>query len=94
MPGVPIPASINTNIDSKPDDDFLVGSPSKKHRASMAGFDDVSIQQRLGGAMTSTGPIGELLGGVGTSMSPSGPSGSSHQFGGELVKKPDVDEEL
>ena len=81
---------------NKQEDDTLVGSPLKKHRASMAGFDDVSIQQRLGGGTsTSAGAIGELLGGVGTGLSSaSDPSGSSNQFGGELVKKPDVDEEL
>ena len=96
MPGSSTTAPINTNVEVKQEDDLFVGSPLKKHRASMAGFDDTSIQQRLGAGMGSSGAIAEALSGIGSSSkNAQGPAGKgADQFGGALVKKEDEDEEL
>lgn len=80
----------------KADDDFLVGSPMKRQRASMAEFDE-DITRRLGGGMaSSSGTIGEILGSSAPSQEPAtsaNPSGL--QFGGALRKGTgDDDEEL
>ncbi|EXJ87971.1 hypothetical protein A1O1_04898 [Capronia coronata CBS 617.96] len=78
------------------DDSFMVGSPMKRQRASVAEYDD-DIKTRLGsGVSTSSGTIGEITGSVGRSQqstTDSNPSGL--QFGGALAKGPiDDDEEL
>lgn len=75
---------------------FMVGSPMKRQRASVAEFDD-DIQKRLaGGLSTSAGSMSEALGLSGPSQpstAASNPSGL--QFGGALGQKPaDDDEEL
>ncbi|KIW65830.1 hypothetical protein PV04_08051 [Phialophora macrospora] len=89
---------LSTSLEvTKEDDGFMVGSPMKRQRASVAEF-DVDIQNRLGsGLSASSGTIGEILGSSGTtqpSATNSNPSGL--QFGGTLVKGPkdDDDEEL
>ena len=86
---------LSTSLETKKEDDsFMVGSPMKKHRASVAEF-DADIQNRLG--TTFSGTISEVLGSPETTKAnenTSNPSGL--QFGGALVKepKPDDDEEL
>lgn len=79
------------------EDDFTVGSPLKKQRASMAGFDD-SIKSRLtGSGLTSANTISEVLG-SGESPDKSGTTTKASgglQFGGTLMKQDnDDDEEL
>ncbi|KAI1617137.1 hypothetical protein EDD36DRAFT_154606 [Exophiala viscosa] len=82
---------------NKDDESFMVGSPMKRARASVAEFDD-DLKSRLagGGLSTSAGAMGEILGFGGpaqASTTASNPSGL--QFGGALGKKPaDDDEEL
>jgi hypothetical protein len=86
--------ALSTSLDTtKAEENFMVGSPMKRQRASMADFDD-QIKNRLGGGLISTsGTIGEVLQSSGTSTA--NPSGL--HFGGALVKEPasaDDDEEL
>ncbi|OQV09394.1 hypothetical protein CLAIMM_13519 [Cladophialophora immunda] len=89
---------LSSSLDiTKDDESFMVGSPMKRHRASIADFDE-DIKKRLGGSMSaSSGTIGEVLGTSGLSQptaTSSNPSGL--QFGGPLVKEPAAgdDEEL
>ena len=89
--------SAGPNSKQEEDESFMVGSPMKRQRASVAEF-DADIQSRLTGAMpTSAGAISEVLGTSGQSQAAStsaAPSGL--QFGGTLQKQPaaDDDEEL
>ena len=78
-----------SQVESSQPEDFMVGSPLKKQRSSMADFDD-DFKRRLQRGLASSN-IGEILGsGSEPKASPSG-----LQFGGSLVKKePDDDEEL
>ena len=97
LPGTSTTAPLNTNVESKQADEAFVGSPLKKHRASMAGFDDTSIQQRLGAGLGSSGPIADIIGALGSASTNSqgvDNSKGADQFGGELVKKEDEDDEL
>ncbi|KAK5269569.1 hypothetical protein LTR99_007003 [Exophiala xenobiotica] len=89
--------SAGPNLKQEEDESFMVGSPMKRQRASVAEF-DADIQSRLTGGMpTSVEAISEVLGTSGqpqaasTSATPSG-----LQFGGTLQKPPatDDDEEL
>ena len=79
-------------VEIKQEEDFMVGSPLKKQRSSMADFDD-DFKRRLQRGLASSN-IGEVLG-SGPELKPS-PSGL--QFGGSLTKKrpqtDDDDEEL
>jgi hypothetical protein len=90
------PFTLSNSLEVKEaDGGFMVGSPMKRQRASVAEFDE-DVQQRLGGGMSSTaGTIGEMLGsGQPPVTSSTNPSGL--QFGGALVKEsaPQDDEEL
>ncbi|KIV79732.1 hypothetical protein PV11_07277 [Exophiala sideris] len=82
---------------NKEDESFMVASPMKRARASVAEFDD-DLKSRLagGGLSTSAGAIGDILGFGGPSQASSTASNPSGlQFGGALSKKPaDDDEEL
>ena len=77
-------------LESKKPDDFMVGSPLKKQRSSMADFDD-DFKRRLQRGLAA-GNIGDVLG----SSSEIKASPSGLQFGGSLTKKKqdDDDEEL
>ncbi|KAL6246818.1 hypothetical protein RBB50_006125 [Rhinocladiella similis] len=79
------------------DESFMVGSPMKRQRASVAEF-DADIQSRLmGGVPASAATIGEALGSSGTAQAASeGSNPSGLQFGGALQKPSamDDDEEL
>lgn len=88
-------AGLSASLDVKKEEEsFMVGSPMKRQRASVAEYDE-DIKKRLGGPMaTSSGTIGEVLGSSGPSQSTataSKPSGL--QFGGALVKQPVGDDE-
>lgn len=77
-------------MESKKPEDFMVGSPLKKQRSSMADFDE-DFKRRLQRGLAA-GNIGEILGsGPEPKSSPSG-----LQFGGALGKKkhPQEDDEL
>jgi hypothetical protein len=91
LPGI-MTAPIDTKVSTTSDESLFVGSPMKKHRASMAGLDDDTVTRRLGAGMAMPGAIGEILGSIGHSQTSSGPD----SFGGALVKKEqdDEDEEL
>jgi len=90
------PFALGAAVDVKKEaDDFMVGSPLKKQRASVADFDD-DIKTRLASSMTVPGTIGEALGPSGLPQ-PATTNPSGLQFGGTLVKKEetnDDDEEL
>ena len=90
LPGITT-APIDTKVSATSDESLFVGSPMKKHRASMAGSDDGAVTRRLGAGMAMPGAIGEILGSIGHTQS-SGPE----QFGGAIVRKEqdDEDEEL
>ena len=84
------PSGHSSQLESKKPEDFMVGSPLKKQRSSMADFDD-DFKRRLQRGLAA-GNIGEILGsGIEPKTAPSG-----LQFGGSLPKKkePDDDEEL
>ncbi|KIW97672.1 uncharacterized protein Z519_01256 [Cladophialophora bantiana CBS 173.52] len=88
-------SGMSSSLDVQKDDDsFMVGSPMKRHRASIADFDE-DIKKRLGGGLsTSSSTIGEILGASGPSQSTAtntNPSGL--QFGGPLIKEPAADDE-
>ncbi|ETN47168.1 uncharacterized protein HMPREF1541_01359 [Cyphellophora europaea CBS 101466] len=76
----------------KKEDDFMVGSPLKKQRSSMADFDD-DFKRRLQRGLAAQA-IGDVLGSGAAADSPASKTGL--QFGGALGKKPadDNDEEL
>lgn len=97
-PPVPghVPGPVKTNVDTKQEEEEIIGSPLKKQRASIAGLDDISIQQRLGAGMSTSAAIGEVLGAFGHPQSGSqNTNKAGNQFGSELVKKDmDEDEEL
>jgi hypothetical protein len=84
-------SATSSTLDPKRDDEtFLVGSPMKRQRASVAEFDD-DIKRRLGTGMSTTpsGTIGEVLGSSDATQFPdttTTPSGL--QFGGVLLKEP------
>ncbi|EXJ57232.1 hypothetical protein A1O7_07579 [Cladophialophora yegresii CBS 114405] len=90
---------LSTSLEvTKEDESFMVGSPMKRQRASVAEF-DLDIKNRLGsGLSASSGTIGEVLGSSGTDQpnNATSPNPSGLQFGGALVKEPkaDDDEEL
>lgn len=91
-------AGMSTGLEAKKEDDsFLVGSPMKRQRASVAEFDD-DIKRRLGASLsTSAGTIGGILGTSGASQPTTTNTGlAGLQFGGALVKKEATndDEEL
>ena len=91
--GTSPPLAPPPTIDVKKEDDFMVGSPLKKQRSSMADFDD-DFKRRLQRGLAA-GNIGEILG-SGPDVKP---SASGLQFGGALNKKrpqanDDDDEEL
>ncbi|KIX03306.1 uncharacterized protein Z518_06858 [Rhinocladiella mackenziei CBS 650.93] len=86
---------MGTALDVKKEDEsFMVGSPMKRQRASVAEFDE-DIKKRLGGGVsTSSNTIGEILGSSGQSQptaATTNPSGL--QFGGALVKEPMEDDD-
>ncbi|OAL34050.1 hypothetical protein AYO20_06698 [Fonsecaea nubica] len=89
---------LSSSLDVQKDDEsFMVGSPMKRHRASIADFDD-DIKSRLGGSTsTFSNAIGEVLGTSGPSQPTAASSTASGlQFGGPLVKESTAgdDEEL
>ncbi|EXJ86658.1 hypothetical protein A1O3_03611 [Capronia epimyces CBS 606.96] len=81
----------------KEDDSFMLGSPMKRHRASVAEFDD-DIKTRLGAGMsTTTGTIGEIMGSAEQpQLSTAESTATGLQLGGALLKGSvdDDDEEL
>lgn len=83
------PAQGSLLTDVKKEDDFMVGSPLKKQRSSMADFDD-DFKRRLQRGLAAQA-IGDVLG---SGSKDSGAAG--YQFGGNLGKKKadDNDEEL
>jgi hypothetical protein len=89
LPGI-ITAPIDTKVSPTSDESLFVGSPMKKHRASLAAVDDDTLTRRLGAGMPMPGAIGEVLGSIGRAQT------SAENFGGALVKKEqdDEDEEL
>lgn len=76
------------------DESFMVGSPMKRQRASVAEF-DADIQGRLmGGVPASAATIGEALGSSGAAQAASeGSNPSGLQFGGALQKPSAMDED-
>ena len=91
LPGI-MTAPIETKVPNISDESLFVGSPLKKHRASMAGIDDDTVTRRLGAGMAMPGALGEILGSIGHAQAGS----SSEKFGDVIVKKEqdDEDEEL
>jgi hypothetical protein len=89
LPGITT-APIDTKVSTTSDESLFVGSPMKKHRASLAAVDDDTLTRRLGAGMPMPGAIGEVLGSIGRAQT------SAENFGGALVKKEqdDEDEEL
>ena len=84
-PLLPTTAPIDTTskaVINAENDDF-VGSPMKKHRASLPGFDDETLKRRLGGGMSA---IGDVIG-----SSDQSKKGSGLTFGGAIVKREDLD---
>ena len=73
-------------MEIKKEDEFMVGSPLKKQRSSMADFDD-DFKRRLQRGLASG--ISEVLG--------SGEKGKAAppglQFGGSLLKKSEADDD-
>jgi len=96
---MPAPSSSSVKDDAKKDDDgFMVGSPLKKQRASLAEFDE-EIKKRLGAGLGLPGTIGEILGDAAQAQSPqqeTSNGGLQFQFGGALNKqtKSEDDDEL
>lgn len=89
LPGITA-APIDTKISPASDESLFVGSPMKKHRASLAGVDDDSLTRRLGAGVALPGAISEILESIGHAQT------SAENFGSTLVKKEqdDEDEEL
>jgi hypothetical protein len=89
LPGITT-APIDTKVSPVSDESLFVGSPMKKHRASLAGVDDDSLTRRLGAGVALPGAISEILESIGHAQT------SAENFGGTLVKKEqdDEDEEL
>ena len=89
---------LSTSLEMKKEDEsFMVGSPMKRQRASMADFDEDITNRLAGGSLTSAGTIGEILESSGPSpASATNANPSGLQFGGASVKEPrrDDDEEL
>jgi hypothetical protein len=81
------PSGQPAQIESKKPEDFMVGSPMKKQRSSMADFDD-DFKRRLQRGLAA-GNIGEILG----SSSDSKPSAPGLQFGGSLKAEREIDED-
>lgn len=94
LPGVSAPPLPKTIGDGPADDASFVGSPMKKHRASLAGPDTDATNRRLGSAMT--GNIGEILGSAKDPQerSESIVDNGMHHFGAAIGKKEPEDEEL
>ena len=96
-----LPAAISTAVDIKStntnDDSSFVGSPMKRQRASIPGFDDETLKRRLAGGMGMPGAIGEILGSIGHAHSSSASretrKGGGLQFGGAIAKKEEESEE-
>ncbi|KAK5064991.1 hypothetical protein LTR84_000826 [Exophiala bonariae] len=81
-------SALGTSLDTKKEDEsFMVGSPMKRQRASVAEFDDEIKRRLAAGSSTSASTIGEVLGSSSTSNS------AGIQFGGVLVKEPDQDDD-
>ncbi|KIW10616.1 hypothetical protein PV08_11580 [Exophiala spinifera] len=79
------------------DESFMVGSPMKRQRASVAEFDGDIKGRLMGGVPASAATIGEALGSAGAPQAASDASNPSGlQFGGALQKSSatDDDEEL
>ena len=78
----------------------IVGSPMKKQRASLPGFNDETLQRRLGAGLTSPGAIGEMLGTTSNAQATESPVEMTHPSGdaplgaAPAIKKEDADEEL
>jgi len=91
LPGI-TPTPLDTKVSTTSDESLFVGSPMKKHRASMAGLDDDTATRRLGAGMAMPGAISEILG----SISHAQANQRTEPFGGAIVKKEqdDEDEEL
>ena len=89
LPGITT-APIDTKVSPVSDESLFVGSPLKKHRASLAGVDDDALTRRLGPGVAMPGAIGEILESIGHAQT------SVENFGGALAKKEqdDEDEEL
>ena len=89
LPGITT-APIDTKVSTASDESLFVGSPMKKHRASLAGVEDDTLTRRLGAGVARPGAIGEILESIGHAQT------SAENFGGKLVKKEqdDEDEEL
>jgi hypothetical protein len=92
--GAPAPPLLKTSVDGRPDDTSFIGSPMKRQRASLAGTDEDSIKERLD--ITTAGAIGEVLGSTNERQGQSDSicDKGIPNFGGAIVKKETVDEEL
>ena len=87
-PLLPTTTPIDTTskaVTNAENDDF-VGSPMKKHRASLPGFDDETLKRRLGGGMSAIGDV------IGSGADQSKKGGSGLTFGGAIVKQEDLDD--
>jgi hypothetical protein len=87
-------SALGTSLDTKKEEEsFMVGSPMKRQRASVAEFDE-DIKRRLGtGLSTSANTIGEVLGSGQPQSSSTTTNPSGLQFGGVLVKEPVQDDD-
>ena len=94
LPGCPPLPSQKTAVDGPADDGSIVGSPMKRHRASLAGPDIDILKGRLGTAMA--GNIGEVFGSAKDRLeqSESMTDNGMHHFGAAIVKRQPEDEEL
>jgi hypothetical protein len=88
-----LPGTMSAPVDAKAsttsDESSFIGSPMKKHRASMAGLDNDTATRRLGAGMAMPGAISEILGSIGHAQAKS----SAEPFGGAIVKKEQDDED-
>ena len=93
-PSVNNSSAFGTSLDTKQEEEsFMVGSPMKRQRASVAEVDE-EIKRRLGGGMSvSSGTIGEVLGSGQPQSSTTTTNPSGLQFGGALVKEPIGDDD-
>lgn len=94
LPGFSAPPPQKTAVDGPADDGSVVGSPMKRHRASLAGPETDIIKGRLGTGMTAN--IGEVFGSAQVLQGQSVPmtDGGMHHFGAAIVKRQPEDEEL